>query len=184
MIINGSVSHQFPVRALFHDPAFIHHDDLVGMLDGAEPMGDDDGCFVFADRVEVIFDLVFIAGVQRVGGLIQKQIVGLLVDGAGDEQPLPLPLAQSLSFGTYFGIKMLGKGEDQVEDIGHPGGVFQAFEIDVFVGQGDVVQNRIRKNVAVLQHDPATIAPGGQIDLVHRLAADLYAPFQGGVKTE
>ncbi len=39
--INFAIFHQFQVGAFADDPAFIQHDDLVGILDGGNALGDD-----------------------------------------------------------------------------------------------------------------------------------------------
>ena len=42
-VVDAALSQQFAVRALFAQAALVEDEDAVGMLDGAEAMGNDDG---------------------------------------------------------------------------------------------------------------------------------------------
>jgi hypothetical protein len=45
----ATLSHQVVVDAFFDDVAVVHDDDAVGVLDGGQAVGDDDGRSVMAD---------------------------------------------------------------------------------------------------------------------------------------
>ena len=89
---------QIVVCALFHDAAVVHYDNVVGMPDGAQPVGNDDGRAPLEDVSDVAHDFIFVLGVKRVGGFVQKEIFGFLVDDACQQYPLPLSLAQGQAF--------------------------------------------------------------------------------------
>jgi hypothetical protein len=45
----AALGHQFGVLAFLDDPTVIHNDDPVGVFDGGQAVGDDDGRAVMAD---------------------------------------------------------------------------------------------------------------------------------------
>ncbi len=59
--------------ALLHDAVIIHYDDAVGVADGTEPVGDDEGGTPLGQFVKGPLDAGFGDRVQSGGGLIQNK---------------------------------------------------------------------------------------------------------------
>ena len=74
--------------ALLDYAALVEHHYVVGVLDGAESVGDDDDGLVFEQAVEVLHDNLLVIGVQRVGGLVEEEVRGVLVGRAGYQYAL------------------------------------------------------------------------------------------------
>lgn len=47
---------EFLMGAAFHDAALLHHDDVVGVAYGGEPMGDDDTGAALHEVVECLLN--------------------------------------------------------------------------------------------------------------------------------
>src|SRR4051812_6091106 len=86
--VEAVLHQQLGVTAAFGDPAAIEHDDLVGVDDGGEAMGDHDGGAAAAHLFQRALDLLLGAGVERAGRLVEQQDVRILENGAGDRHPL------------------------------------------------------------------------------------------------
>ena len=56
---------QFSMGALFEDAAILEHNGPVGARDGAEPVGDDEGCAVAHEPLQRLLHRLFRLGVQR-----------------------------------------------------------------------------------------------------------------------
>lgn len=77
--------------ALFDDvPSFYDH-YIIGIADGRKPVGNDDRGFAFSQAAEVLLNGAFCFGVYRAGRFIEDQDGGVLQNGAGNTEPLPLP---------------------------------------------------------------------------------------------
>ena len=86
----GRLREQLRVRAAFDDPALVEHDDLVGIDDGREAVGDDDRRAAARDAVERLLDRRLGAAVERAGRFVEDQDRRVLEQGAGDRDALLL----------------------------------------------------------------------------------------------
>jgi len=68
----------------------VEHHDAIGVLDGGQAMGDDEGGAALAQGVERLLDLAFRLGVKRRGRFVQNQDRRILQQGAGDGDALAL----------------------------------------------------------------------------------------------
>src|SRR5229473_3260849 len=78
------------VAATLDDAAAVEHDDLVGVDDGRQPVGDHHGGAAAAHLFQRALDLLLGARVERAGRLIEQQDLRVLEDRAGDRHPLLL----------------------------------------------------------------------------------------------
>ena len=83
------------VQAVFHfderimaaglnDRTVVQHDDFIAEPAGREPVADEDGCFVGADRVKLPVDFRLGDGVERSGRLIKDVYRCILVYRTGN----------------------------------------------------------------------------------------------------
>jgi hypothetical protein len=96
---------KFYVCALLNNPALIENHNLIGMFNGAEPMGNHDDRSVGKKFLHIVHDGPLIIGVQGVGGLIEKQKLRILINRPCDKNTLMLPLADAVALGPDFRIK-------------------------------------------------------------------------------
>src|SRR5712691_3381500 len=78
------------MAAALDDAAAVEHDDLVGVDDGRQPVGDHHGGAAAAHLFQRALDLLLGARVERAGRLIEQQDLRVLEDRAGDRHPLLL----------------------------------------------------------------------------------------------
>jgi ribonuclease G len=106
--------HEFLVAALFGDAALFHDHDAVRMLDGGQPVGNDQGGAPRHQALESLLDQALGLGVQRGRGFVQDQDRCVLVECACDRQPL------ALATGELRGVVP----DDRVHPLGQRGDVF------------------------------------------------------------
>lgn len=85
---------------LLNDMPVVEYHDVVGTLHRREPVRDDDDGLSLEQPLQPLHDRPLVVGIERIGRLVEKEVFGILVGGAGDQQPLLLPRAQPVSVGT------------------------------------------------------------------------------------
>ena len=68
--------HERIVIAYFHDVTVIHHDNLVSISYGAQPVGYDNYSAILESRAQSINDFSLVNGVKRVCSLVEKRNCG------------------------------------------------------------------------------------------------------------
>ena len=81
--------------AAFYDVAFAEDEDIVGVFDGGEAVGDDEGGAAFHEGVHGALDDLLGAGVDGRGGFIQDKDWLIGDDGTGDGELLLLTLREA-----------------------------------------------------------------------------------------
>ena len=66
------------------------HEDQIGIGDGRQAMGDDEGGAALAERIERLLDAALGFGVEGAGCLVQDQDRRVLQNGTGDRKALTL----------------------------------------------------------------------------------------------
>ena len=79
--------------ALGH-PAVGDHQDLVGVPDGGQAVGNGDDGLAPGQLRQGVLDQMLVLGIDAGGGLVQDDDGGVLQDGPGDGDPLPLPAGE------------------------------------------------------------------------------------------
>src|SRR3990167_4488463 len=88
--IEAAQRQQVAMAATFDDPAAVEDHDLVGIDDGRQPMRDHHRGAPPAHLLQRALDLLFGAGVERTGRLVEQQDPRILEDRAGDRHTLLL----------------------------------------------------------------------------------------------
>ena len=103
------------------DAAVGQHHDLVHLLDGGQPVGDDHAGSVFHQpgKRRLHRRLAFI--VQGAGGLVQDQDGRIFQENPGQADSLPLSAGQSNSVGSHQCIVSMGQLFNESVRIGQPG---------------------------------------------------------------
>ena len=94
MVIEAAPIQKILVRALFDDLTIVDDQHLVGIADGAQPMGDHKAGPSFHQPQKGRLDPDLGAAVDAAGRLIQDQDARIGKDGPGDGQKLALALAE------------------------------------------------------------------------------------------
>ncbi len=85
---------QFLVGALLDDLAVIDHQDVVGIPDGAQAVGDDEAGASGHQAQQGLLDAGLGARVHAAGGFVEDQDCRVGQDGAGDGEQLALSLTE------------------------------------------------------------------------------------------
>src|SRR3990167_2158418 len=104
---------QLVVGALFHQFAFVQHDDAVALAHGAQAMGNDKYRTTFADVQHVVLDDAFGFIVEGAGGFVKNQDARVVQQGTGDGNALALPTGQVAALFAHQGVIAFGQVEDE-----------------------------------------------------------------------
>ena len=78
------------MTSLRNDAAMFQHDNAVGLLNGREPVRNDERGAVLRGIVERLLHEPFAGGIERAGGLVEQQDGRILQDRASNRDALPL----------------------------------------------------------------------------------------------
>ena len=162
----------------------VDDDNLVGIPDCAQTVGYDDNGFSLIKRVEVFHDGPLVVGIERVGSLVEEDIVGILVYRAGNEDALPLSLAQSHTVASDLRIVLQWQRHHVVVDAGDLCSPEQPLIVDLAIVYGDIAGNALREDDAVLHDHAALPAPPFLVERVDICAANQDLALQDGVVAE
>ena len=81
---------QFLVRALFAQTAFMKYQNLIGVLNGAEPVSDDQGGSAGQQAAQGLANLQLGFRVHAGSGFIQNQEARIVSQGSRETDQLPL----------------------------------------------------------------------------------------------
>ena len=82
------------VLAHFHDVPVVQDHYLVGIADGGQAMGYDDGGTALEDTLESLLNQYLSVGVYVGGGFVQDENLGVSDDGPGEAEKLTLTHAE------------------------------------------------------------------------------------------
>ncbi len=102
-----------------YGPAIVEHNDLVGVLDGADSLGNNHHGLVplFPKQRPAQGPLGF--EIQGGKAVVKNIELGILYNGPGNGQPLPLAPGKVRSPLGHKGIQPLGQGPDKVSGLGN-----------------------------------------------------------------
>src|SRR5215218_2405345 len=103
------------MRASFYDPSLVKHDDLIGMHDRAQAMGDDEAGAAGHQAIQALMDQPLAFAVEIAGRLVQNQDPRIRQQGASDSQSLPLsPTEPHSSFANDGVVAVLQRVDELV----------------------------------------------------------------------
>mmetsp|Transcript_38293 Transcript_38293/g.110601 ORF Transcript_38293/g.110601 Transcript_38293/m.110601 type:complete len:324 (-) Transcript_38293:1623-2594(-) len=83
-------AHERVMGSLLDLPAVVHYHNLVTVLDGREPVRDDESGALLGEHVQRPLHQALVLGVEGGRGLVKQDDVGFADDGACDSDALPL----------------------------------------------------------------------------------------------
>ena len=165
------------------DAVAVHDDDLVGVFDGGQAVGNHDGGAVFAQLVQRILDVVFSHVVQRRGCLVENQNRWILQKDAGNRDTLLLTAGQLDAAFTDKGIVAFRQAHDVVVDVGFFSCLVDLLAAGSQLAVGDVVKDGAGEEENILLHDADFAAQRTAGDLADVLSVDADAALGDFVKT-
>ena len=150
------------------------HGDLVGVFDGAQPVGHDDAGAAPAQLCKGLLDVHFGFVVQGAGGLVQDQDGRVLQEHPGNGDPLPLAPGQLYPPFAHVGIIALFQGHDVVVDVGLFRRLYDLPVGGLQIPVGDVLPDGAGKQEHILGYDADVPPEGGpgHVPDVHAVDGD------------
>ena len=94
------------VVSAFHYLSVFHQQDLIGVSHRTQAMSHNNHRSALVEEVEVLHYHALIERIERVGSLVQKEIVRILAHCSCYQDTLLLSLAQSHSVSANLGVKL------------------------------------------------------------------------------
>ena len=164
------------MAAAFDDAALVENDDLVGVHQRAQPVGDDDHGALLDDVLEGGADAPFGRGVDGGRRIVEDQHRAVDHDAAGDREALALAARQRDASLTDQGAVARGELADVVMKLRRGRRALDAAAPGPGRAVGDVVVDAGGKHVGLLLDDADGAAQRGQGNLANVLAVDGDAP--------
>ena len=122
---------------LRHAP-FVYYYYLVGIPYSAKPVRNYYYRAAFIEAVKIIYNLSLVVGIKRVGGLVKKDEVRVLVHGSGYQYSLLLPLAQAVPVMADFRVELQWQAHYVILNASRFRGFCHTLLVNVVVVNGNV----------------------------------------------
>ena len=109
------------VRAALHDAAGVEHDDLVGVADGGEPVGDHQHRPLPHEPLDRLLHQPLRLGIERAGRFVEDEDRRIAKQGPGDGDPLALPAGEPGAPLAEQGVEPVGQLPDEGRRVGRLG---------------------------------------------------------------
>ncbi len=138
------------MAAALDDLAGLDHQDRVGMHDGVQAMGDDDGGAVLAEMLDRLLHLLFGLRIQSRGGLVEQDDRRVLDQRARHRDALPLAAGELGAVLADRGVVAEREAHDELMGAGGLRGLDDFGVGCVYFAEGDVGADRVAEQVDVL----------------------------------
>src|SRR5690242_18782225 len=141
------------MRALLAQASLMEYENSVGMLDGAEAMGNDDGRASRQQPVQSFADHQLGAGVHAGSGFVENQETRIMRQRPSETHQLPLPYGKSRAALAHHGVQALWQRIQKWTQAAVAQRGFRGFSGYAFRAQADVGLQRAGKQKRILQND-------------------------------
>ncbi len=142
------------------DATFLHDQDLVGVADGGEAVGDDEGGAAVDEVLEGELDEMLGFGIDRGGGVVEDEDAGVHEQDAGDGDALLLSAGEGDAALTDAGVVALGAVEDEFVRLGGCGSADDLVIGGAGGAEGDIFADGIGEEGGLLEDDADLGAEG------------------------
>ena len=132
--------HQFRVRALLGESSLLEDEDAVRVFQRGKPVGNGDGRAAAGQHAERVLNRLLRFGVHTAGRLVENQHAGVVQQGPGDRQSLPLASRQSRPPLAHPGVVSQGLLEDELMGLRGTGRRQRLFTIRTGATVNEVVE--------------------------------------------
>ena len=153
------------MAALLQNLAVGQHDDVVGVLDGGQPVGYDQHRADRAHLFQRILNQDLGLGVDVCRGFVQNHDTGLVQDRPRKAQQLPLPGREVVAALADLLVQTVVKLGDKLVGVHIAADPQDLLIRDALLPQDDVAADRTREKEHILQHLPEMAAQRGNLDL-------------------
>ena len=128
LAVETALAQQLVVPAALDDAAALQHQDLVGRLHGAQPLGDDEGRAALHELRQRLLDQVLRLRVHARGGVVEDEDARVQEQRARDGHALLLAAGEGDAALADPGVVAVREGHDEVVDVGDLGSVHVLLE--------------------------------------------------------
>lgn len=124
------------------DLTFVEDDDLIGLADSGEAMGDDDGAATGYQLIDSLLDKLFRFGINGRCCLVQYQYRGIIQKRTDERQQLPLTEGKAAAPFHDVIVVTARQAHDKVMHSNEFGGFYDLFHRDLVIAEGNIVHDR------------------------------------------
>ena len=139
---------------MLHNLAFVHDENLIGVLYSRQSMGYRNGCATLHQSFQSLLHKSFALCVKGRSGLVQNQDWRILQDGTGYADALTLSARQSSATVANHRIVTIGRLHDKLMRIGYLGSLYHLFHSCILNTKCDVVIKGVVEQDSFLVHIP------------------------------
>ena len=152
--------------------ALVHHQNLVGLLNGGEAMGDQHTCPALDHALQCAAYAQLGVGVHARGSFVEDENAGIECQCAGKIYELLLAGRKRVAALLHRLVELAGKALDEVQNVDVARSLAQIGLGDSLVAEANVLGQRAGEEKRILQHDGEVLAQRGQIVLADVDAVD------------
>ena len=166
----------------FDNMTVIDDDDVVGVADGAQAMGDDDGRPAFHESVQGSLNDLFTFRIEGRRRFIEDEDAGIFKNSSGDGNALPLTAGQGVAPVADEGLVTAGQSHDKFMGIGSLSRSDDFIIRRVEAAVEDVFANAGVKEHRFLGHEADLLTKGGKGDIPYVDAVNQEPPCRNVIK--
>ena len=175
--VQPALGHQLRMGALLDDAAILHHQNLVGVLDGGQPVGDGEDRLSLGQGGQGLLDQVLILRIHAGGGLVQNHDGRILQNRPGDGDALALAAGEGGAPLPDHRVIPIWQGHDEVMAAGGPGSGHHLLMGGVGASEFDVVLHTVLEEIHILKNHGDIPQQALAGELTHIVAADGHGPL-------
>ena len=175
--IEAVLGEEIGVGALFDDAALVEDVDAVGIADGGEAVGDDDGAAVLHEGVEGFLNEAFCFRIDGSGGFVEEEDGGIFEEGAGDGEALFFSAGEFHAAFADVRVEAFGEVADEIGGAGGFEGGPEFFIGGVAFGEDEIFADAVIEEEGFLGDVAEGAAEGGFGDRVEFVAVDADGAF-------
>src|SRR6266498_479676 len=171
------------MRALRGDPAFIEHQNLVGVEYRADALGNHKAGAAMHQVVERLLNIVLSHQVHAAGRVVEDQQARVEQECTGDCNALFLAARKCGAALADRGVVPLAEAHDEIVRRSGLSGCLNLLDRRVWAPKGDVVADRTAEQIGFLQHNADLRAQAVDCDVADVVVVDQDRAFAGVVET-
>lgn len=172
MGVDSSQIYQFPVGSPLGNLIVSDHQDLIGVSDGGQTVGDRDGGPVPGEFFQTLLDPALALHIQSASGLIQDQHRWIFQKDPGDGDSLLLSPRQTGTPLAHEGVVPLWERLDELVNVGLLRGLDNLLHGSPWLTVCNVLTDSAAEQVDVLLDDADLVSQAVQSEIPHILTVD------------
>lgn len=149
--VQAALGNQFLMSTPLDNTAILYHQNLIGVLDGSQPVGDGEDCFPLCQSGQSLLDQVFILRVYAGGRFIKDDDRGVLQNGPGDGDALLLSSGEGRAAFSNHGVIAVRQGRDEVMAARSFCGSYYLLMGGIGAAEFDIVLHTVLEEIHILK---------------------------------